>query len=275
MQSRSLNHFPVFRIYLGIYLSWIFIDSLFSAKALWSREGIVPQASLNLTYGVFPNVLNYLDSTFHIKLFLIFLTIFSLFFAMGIQRRWIALFLWYGWTCLLNRNNLIINPSIHYIGWLLLACTLVPSGEKWSFGKVKEDWIIPPELLIGAWILCAIGYFLSGYDKLFSASWVDGTALQKIITGSLGSYHAGKLISYFPPNLIKWLTWSIIALEMLFLPLVIFDRTRKWAWALTTALHLGILAFLSIPYIALGMLSLHLFLLDFSWFDKTRNELSP
>lgn len=279
--SKRFN-FPVFsiaRIYLGVYLIIVFITSFSSSAAIWSNEGFVPKANLNPTFGVFPNVLNYYDSPFQIKIFLILLMIIAAFFTIGLYRQWAAFLLWYGWTCLLNRNNMIINPSIHYIGWLLLATSIIPLGERWSVSKSKESWQIPPELITGAWILFSVGYFLSGFDKILSISWADGSALQKIISGPLGNMWAASFITVLPDWLMKGVTWLVIVLEILCLPLVLFTRTRKWLWIIVTFLQLNMLVFLSIPVITFGVLSFHIFLFNPGWF-KTRlavkkNKLTP
>jgi hypothetical protein len=260
-------HFAAFRIYLGLYLAIVFFLSLESSTTLWSREGFVPHASLNQTFGIFPNMLNYFDSPSQIRIFIFGLIAISLFFTFGLLRQLTAVLLWYGLTCLLNRNNLIINPSIHYNGWLLLACALIPSGEYWSLSRQNPDWQKPGIIAGGAWILFAVGYFLSGFDKLFSTSWVDGTALQKIIEGPFGNNLGTASFQLLPVQLTHLLSWLIIVIEMICLPFSIFQRTRQWAWMIATILQLCFLMFLSLSTIAAGMLALHLFLFDPKWFD--------
>jgi hypothetical protein len=258
--------FPLFRIYLGVYLLVVLSVSIGSAEALWSSNGLVPDASLNLTFGVFPNILNQLDSPRQIVGFLMALITFTVLFTIGWQRRIAAVLIWYGWTCLLNRNNMIINPSFHYIGWLILACSLIPPGERWSVAKARENWRLPYEIIFGAWILTSVGYFLSGFDKLLSVSWVDGTALLKIFSGPLGSPLGQALVTSVPNGTHHILTWMTIALEMLILPLALFGKTRKWSWLAATLFQAGLMVFMSIPQITFGMLSMHIFLFNPSWF---------
>ena len=259
--------FSIFRIYLGFYSAVVLMLSLKSSTILWSNEGFIPNARLNLTFGVFPNVLNHFDSPNQITLFLTGLIVLSILFSLGIYRRIVAILLWYGLTCLLNRNNLIINPSIHFNGWLLLCCSIIPSGEPWALSKQRENWSVPSITFFCGWILFSSGHFLSGFDKLFSESWIDGTAFQKIIDGPMGSSFGARMASLLPDWLMHALTWTVIAAEMICLPLAIFSRTKKWAWLICTLLQLNILVFLSVPVISTGMLAFHLFLFDPKWFN--------
>ncbi len=119
--------FSIFRIYLGFYLLFTIVTSIPSSVDIWSNEGIIPRSETNLTYGVFPNILNHYDAPHQIKVFIVILSLLSFLFMLGYARQWISFLLWYGWACLLNRNNLIFNPSIPYIVWLLLACCFIPS----------------------------------------------------------------------------------------------------------------------------------------------------
>ena len=268
MTACSPYQFSVFRIYLGSYVLFIFLSSLASSADIWSSEGIVPGADLNLTYGVFPNILNHYDSPSQIRIFLFILSFLSILFITGIGRRWTALLLWYGWTCLLNRNNMILNPAIHYTGWLLLACTIIPSGEPWSFIKGNKEWVMPKLIITGAWIVFATGYFAGGIDKFYSASWMDGTAVKKIMLCPLG-YNSNKIfIDLLPGVFFHFLNWFVIIAEIACLPLAIFSRTRIWSWLMATVLQVGILLTLDITPIVIGMLALHLLIFDKSWFAK-------
>ncbi len=264
--------FALFRMYAGLYLVVTFGMALYSAEALWSVDGLVGEASNNMTYGVFPNVLNVFDSPLEIQVFLVVYVLLAGLFMLGIQRNVVALMLWYGLACLLNRNNLILNPSLLYLGWILLACSLIPAGEPWSFGKSKRlssGWEMPGLLLAGCWLLFALGYSLSGVDKLQSESWVTGTAIAKIMGSPLGKPWNTGLLDTLPAFFFTALNYIVILFEVLCLPLAFFERTRKYAWLLVTIVQLGILIFLQVETIFFGMMALHLFLFDVRWLDKT------
>jgi hypothetical protein len=264
----------LFRIYLGCYLLVIFLFSFSSAADTWSKEGIVPRAESNLTYGIFPNLLAWYDSPGQVKTFLIVLSALSVLLITGAGRRWSALLLWYGWACLLNRNNLIINPSIHYTGWLLLACVLIPQGEPWALTRKNNEWKMPPLVFNGAWLIFAFGYFASGIDKLFSPSWLDGTAIEKILDSPLAFRFSQSTAHMMPAAVLNGINWLVIAAEMACLPLAIFSKTRKWAWLSVTLLQACILFTLNIPVIVFGMLSIHLFVIDHGWFVNKKRKVT-
>jgi hypothetical protein len=269
VKSFTIPQFSVFRIYLGLYLLYIFLDSLEASDAIWSSEGLVPQANLNLTYAVFPGILNYYDSPVQVKIFLYVLSLLAILFTIGIQRRAMAILLWYGWACLLNRNNLVINPSIHYIGWLLLVCAVIPAGEQGSFSKHKTGWSVPVLIEKAAWIFFALGYFLSGIDKLQSPSWMDGSAFKKILDCPLGYQWNHYITQGLPGTFFYLFNWVALGLEMICLPLALFKQTKRWAWCAATLLQAGILLTMNIAPIVFGMLTIHIFLFEAAWFRKS------
>ena len=181
----SPYQFAIFRICFGVYLLIHFVQLIPYGKELFSREGVLADPSLNLTYRLFPNVLEYFDAPGFVTVFLWVLVGLSLVFILGAGRRWSAILLWYGWACLFNRNNFINNPSLAYVGLLLLYSALVPKGEPLSLSKKNQDWVFPSGIFWSAWFLLAIGYSFSGYTKLFSPSWVDGTALHHLVMNPL------------------------------------------------------------------------------------------
>ena len=259
MNNYPPYQFSIFRLYTGIYLLIIFISAIPSAAAIWSNEGLVSKASSNLTYGVFPNILNHFDSPQEVKIFLIALAAFAGCYTIGFGRRWAGLFLWYGWTCLFNRNNLTLNPSIPYIGWLLLASCFVPTGEPWSINKKEDNWQMPKLISNGAWVLLILGYFFSGVDKLHSVSWANGTAIKKIMECHLGLGWNQWLSDNLPQQFFVMANWIAIGLELACLPLALFRRTRGLAWIFTLMLQVGISFILDIYPIVFGMLTILVF----------------
>jgi hypothetical protein len=83
---------------------------------------------------------------------------------------------------------LISNPSIAYVGLLLLLTTLVPGREPLRpFDRRAEsnDFYVPAAAYWTAWCLMAAGYTFSGIVKLASPSWVDGTAFWHVVQNPL------------------------------------------------------------------------------------------
>ena len=134
MKPMSAWQFTIFRIVFGLYLALHFAGLAPWAAEMFGARGIIPDPSLNPTYGLFPNPLNLDLPDSFVTGFTWVLAGLSLLFAAGIWRRGVSLLLWFGWACLFHRNNLILNPSIPLVGLLLLLCALRPPGEPWSRG---------------------------------------------------------------------------------------------------------------------------------------------
>ncbi len=277
MKSYSPYQFSLFRIILGIYLTIHFLLLLPYGTEIWSNLGILPEASLNLTHGFFPNILNHFDDPWMIKCFLLLAVLLAILFTMGIKRQWAGIFLWYVWVCLFDRNNLISNPGIPFVGWLLLCSAFIPPGEPWSWNKKarKENWEFPKILFVGAWIIMALSYTLSGLDKMMAPSWQDGTAIFHLLENPLArDWWFREALLLLPMPVLKLMAWGILALEILFLPLAIFGKTRKWVWLTMILMHLGILLVIDFADLTLGMLMIHWFTFDSRWF-KAKSVASP
>lgn len=257
MIAISKYQFATFRVLLGIYLCAHFIGLLPYGAELFSCKGVLPDAHLNFTHGILPNPLEHWDGPRFVAIFLRALLALSVCLTLGIARRVCALLLWYGWACLFNRNNLISNPSIPYVGLLLLFCALLPPMKRWQF---------PPALFWVAWGLLMIGYTFSGLEKLSGPSWMDGTAMLHVANNPLARPNLVRhLFVSLPLWVIRLATWGSLALEISFLPLCLFRGARPWAWLAVSALQLGILTMINFADLTFGMLMFHLFVFDPRW----------
>ena len=267
--------FAAFRIVLGLYLIQHFAFLLPYAGELFSRRGLIPVAALNLTHGLLPNPLERWDTPGVATAFVAAMLGLSLSLALGTFRRTTCLLLWYGWACLFNRNNLISNPSIPYVGLMFLLMVVVPPGEPlraWrGKGAAADDtgaWRFPWMVFFTAWTLMAVGYTFSGLDKLLSSpSWRDGTAMVHLVDNPLA--RPGPLRDLFlsmPAWVHKTFTYAALALEVLFLPLCLTRATRLVAWTAMLGMHLGLLTLVDFADLTFGMVMLHLFTFDPDWF---------
>ena len=265
--------FALFRVLLGLYLAAHFAHLVPYGRELFSREGILPDPSLNLTYGSFPNPLYVWDSPALVTVLLGALVALALLLALGIGRRLVAVALWFGWAALFHRNNLIANPSIPYVGMLLLLTSLVPPGEGWSLREraPREGWRFPWQVYWVAWILLAAGYTYSGLVKLGSPSWLDGTALAHVLRNPLARPNALREgLLALPPPALALLTWAALGAEIAALPLSLWRAGRAVAWAALVGLQIGILSVVSFADLTAGMLLAHLFVLDLRWWPLVR-----
>lgn len=270
MKIYSGWQFSVFRIIFGTYLSIHFAFLIPYASEIWGSKGMLPNPELNFTYGLFPNLLASFNSPSFITLFLIALFILALFITTGVFRRTSSLITWYGWACLFHQNNLISNPGIPMVGWLLLALVLVPAGEDFClFGKRNESWELPASLYWGAWLIVGVAYTVSGFDKLMAPSWQNGTAIEHLLHNPLArDWFFRDMLLHAPSIVTKLMTWFALILEIVFGFLCLFKKTRLLAWLGIMGMHLSILSMVNFPDLTIGVMMIHIFTIDPSWFQK-------
>lgn len=270
MKTTSPIQFTIFRIVFGIYLALHFGQLVPYGAELFGNRGVLADSRLNFTYGLFPNFLNHWDSPASIAAFLVALVLLALAFAAGFLRRAAAVLLWYGWACLFDRNNLINNPSIPYVGLILVLSLLVPAAEPWSVRRASRDWQFPGMVYWTAWILMAAGYSFSGWMKMQSPSWVDGSALDHVLNNPLARPgFARDLFLALPESWLRVVTWGTLALELLVLPLSFWRSTRMVMWCLLTGMNIAILFVIDFADLTVGMLVIHLFTYDRRWWRTT------
>jgi hypothetical protein len=239
------QQFAVWRLFFGAYLAFHFAQLVPHAVELFGAAGMMGEASLSPTASIFPNVLALIDhSEMALQAFLCLLVVGSCVFAVGRPYpRVISVLLWYGWAALFNRNVLISNPGLAYVGWLLLACSLVTVEPVLFKGKVVRQRLstdVFPWLYWGAWALVALGYSLSGLHKLDSPSWVDGSALRHVLQNPLArdTWIVSAVLA-LPPIFLRLATWGALGLELAFFPLGLFWRTRCLFWFAMLGLHVS------------------------------------
>ena len=274
--SITERQFALFRILLGGYLFVHFLRLIPYGRELFSREGVFPDPALNLTWGLFPNPLYRWDSPAAVRGILVASCLLSVLFAAGIWRRPVAVGLWFAWAALFHRNNLISNPSIPYVGLLLLLTVLVPVGEGWAPGGRRRDWCFPRSVYWVAWIALAAGYTYSGLVKLGSPSWLDGSALEHVLRNPLARPNVlREWLLALPDPVLEALTWSALALEIVALPVSFHRIGRFLSWASLLGLQLGILTVVSFADLTAGMLLAHFFVLDPDWWRRSGNQEPP
>ena len=250
--------FAAFRALLGLYLFVHAAELVPYAAELFSREGVLPDPAQNLLPPVFPSVLRLWDSAEAAFTLVASMAALSIALALGWRRRLVSLLLWYGWACLFNRNNLIANPSLPYVGLLLLVVAAAPPGEPRDPTRPSR-WRLPRDLERVVAFLLFAGYTYSGWTKLPAPSWVDGSALAHVLALPLARDLWLRELLLDQPSFLRLATWGALALELAALPLALAHRTRAWAWLLTTALQLGLLLLMDFTDLTLGMLLAHAF----------------
>jgi predicted DCC family thiol-disulfide oxidoreductase YuxK len=265
------GQYSLFRVIFGIYLLVHFAELVPWGAELFSNQGVLPAGTASPVLHLFPNVLAVWDSPAFVTVLLIAGTVLSALLALGWWDRLAAVALWYIWACLFGRNPLIANPGLPYVGWLLLAHACLPPAPYGSWAaRGRPDpggsWRMPQLLFTVAWILMALGYSYSGYTKMISPSWLDGTALVRVLNNPLARPGPVRdLLLTMPSGLSHLATWGALGLELSFAPLALVPRLRPILWSLLLAMHLTLIVVIDFADLSLGMVMVHLFTFNPAW----------
>lgn len=264
------GQYSLVRAIFGVYLAVHFGQLVLWGEEVFSERGMLP-ASASPLFKLFPGVFWIDDSAPFVTGVLISATLLSVAFALGVKDRFIALLLWWIWASLFDRNPLISNPGLPFVGWMLLAHAVLPRAPYGSVdARGRADpgagWRFPQALHLSAWVVMAAGYTYSGYTKLVSPSWIDGSAFAHVLQSPLA--RAGGVVDLLlslPSPVLSALTWGALGLELLFLPLALFARARPLLWVSLLAMHLGLITLVDFADLSLGMVMIHLFTFDPRW----------
>lgn len=271
------GQYSLYRIVFGAYLFVHFAMLIPWGRELFSSEGVLPAGASPLLK-LFPNIFLLTDAPVVVTSILIVATIASLFFAAGAFDRIAALAMAYILACLFGRNPLIANPSLPFVGWLLVAHAFLPPAPYFSWAARKRvdprgGWSMPPALFAAAWIVMSLGYTYSGYTKLVSPSWVDGTAMARVLANPLARPSFVRDLALTTPSvLMQFATWGALALELLYAPLALFRRVRPVIWLAMLLMHLGLMVLIDFADLSFGMVVLHLFTFDPAWVRRRAPE---
>jgi predicted DCC family thiol-disulfide oxidoreductase YuxK len=265
------GQYSFFRVVFGLYLTVHFFQLVPWGAELFSNRGVLPEASASPLIHLFPNVLALWDSPAFVTALLAGAVGLTIPFILGWHDRPAAVLLWYIWACLFGRNPLISNPGLPYVGWMLLAHAFIPAAPYGSLAaRGRPDpaggWYMPPGIFAAAWVLMALGYSYSGYTKLVSPSWLDGSALIRVLNNPLARPGpVREALLALPAWVLHVGAWGALGLELTFAPLALFRRLRPFVWSLMLLMHVSLILVLDFADLSLGMVMLHLFTFDPGW----------
>ncbi len=265
------GQYSLFRAVFATYLCVHFLQLLPWGAELFSNQGVLPQATASPLIHLFPNVLAVWDSPGVVTALL----------ALGrraeraVRDRPARSGGRAGAVVYLGvpvRPRSAHRQSEHPIRRLAAGGACVPAaGALWLVGGAGGvdpggGWRMPPAIFAAAWIVLALGYSYSGYTKLVSPSWRDGTALARVLDNPLArpGWLRETMLS-LPAWLLHLGTWASLALELSFAPLALLRRLRPWLWAVILLMHLSLIAFIDFADLSLGMVMIHLFTFDPGW----------
>jgi len=121
----------------------------------------------------------------------------------------------------------------------------------------------------------AVGYSLSGLDKALSPSWQDGSALSHVLGNPLSRDHGLVRLMLSQPEFLRYSTWGALGLEILFLPLSLWSRSRPWIWLAMVGMQVGILFLVDFADLTFGVLMLHGMTFDARWLAAAKDRSEP
>lgn len=146
-----------------------------------------------------------------------------------------------------NRNPLILDGEdsvFRLVGFYLM---LMPSGRAWSVDR----WLFVPGSadacpLAPAWSLrllqlqMVVIFVAAAGFKLGGSAWLDGTALSYVVRldDTFGRFQIPGLL-FEIPLLVRLMTWTVVAVELLAPLFLWFRETRRWALLLIVLFHLS------------------------------------
>lgn len=270
------GQYSIFRVTFGIYLFVHFLHLVPWGAEMFSNQGVLADGSLSPFFSLFPNIFLLWDGPYFVTGVLVVACWLCAVFALGWRDRLAAVLLWYILACLFGRNPLILNPGLPYVGLLLILHAMLPSAPYGSLparGRVDPDggWKLTPSLFAVAWILMAVGYTYSGYTKLISPSWQDGSAFQRLLENPLARPTGLRIWALTLPSwLLQVATYGALGLELLFAPLACMRKLRPWVWFAMLLMHFCLLVLIDFADLSLGMVMLHFFTFNPDWIVPRR-----
>ncbi|MCH9680405.1 MAG: hypothetical protein K0V04_03140 [Deltaproteobacteria bacterium] len=256
------HSWAMLRVGLGIYLMWHWLALWPHASELFSSTGMLPDASTSPLRHAFPNVLVLCDAPWACMVLLGMGLVASVTLIAGVGDRAGAVVSWYVLACFLGRNPLITNPSLPYVGLVLLVHAMAGPGRR----RGARPWRLSGSVYWALWVVMAVGYSYSGITKLVSPSWADGTAIIAVLHNPLARPNTlRELMLALSPALTTAMTWGVLVLEIGFAPLALVRRLRPWLWVSMVLMHIGLIVLVDFADLSLGMVIVHAATFDPAW----------
>lgn len=145
-----------------------------------------------------------------------------------------------------NRNPLILDGEdgvFRLVGFYLM---LMPSGRAWSvdrwlFHRSADVCPMAPAWSLRLLQLQMVVIFVAAAGfKLGGSAWLDGTALSYVVRldDTFGRFRIPSLL-FEIPLLVRLMTWTVVAVELIAPLFLWFRETRRWALLLIMLFHLS------------------------------------
>lgn len=145
-----------------------------------------------------------------------------------------------------NRNPLILDGEDSVFRLVGFYLVLMPSGRTWSvdrwlFHQSKDACPLAPAWPLRLLQLQMVVIFVAAaLFKLGGSAWLDGTALSYVVRldDTFGRFRVPSL-PFEIPLLVRLMTWTVVAVELIAPLFLWFRETRRWALLLIVLFHLS------------------------------------
>ncbi len=260
----STTHFNFLRWSLAGYLFAFWISVWLSSSYFVGDSSFLPRSllyhPLDTWLGDFPSAFAFGGVKLTVSLALVSCVLLCLGIAMGPA----SISLWFFWASLLDRFPVASVPHEPFVGWLLLAFSLMTAmnGESWVMSKRKTSREVSRILYLGAWGLLCASYAISALLKLSSPLWREGAAVQHILNSPVVRpwVQSSALVDVIPTGVLEILNWGALVFELAPLLLVWHPRTRFYGWCVVTTFHVINIFLFQITEVSGGLLLFQVFL---------------
>lgn len=154
-----------------------------------------------------------------------------------------------------NQSALRVIPG--YVGWIFFTSLFIPTSEGSFLRNIKPEsnWSMPFDIHLMLIITLGFSFTFSGLTKFFSELWLQGRAIDHFLFNVRFNWNFKSLMT-LNSVITTGLNYMTMLIELLFLPLYLWSPTRKFAWHSLFFLFTGILFFMRIYVVSIGILSL-------------------
>jgi hypothetical protein len=269
-----------FRILFGLQLFNWFWQLYPNLDQFFTDNGILPRRELLVTYADRFSLLNLVGEWWQVALVWAVSCVVAILLTVGWRTRLMSILAFVLVSSFSWRSPLILDGSDFVFRVVPLWLAFTGAGDLWSIDALlRKDpptgrgWALPVRVLElqVAWI-----YLATGLEKLGGTAWIAGTA----------GYYALQLEHTFArpwardiaTNMLlsNLISWSTLAVELGFLPLVVIPTrfTRLVAAVAAAGMHTGILLFMNVGNFPVLMLSTCALFLPPEWIRRWIRRLT-
>lgn len=196
-------------------------------------------------------------------------------YALGLWPRVIAVCVWLFSMAMLNRHYHLKNfgDSVLRVSLFLLMFAPSPHALSWHPARATKSLTPtyhPPWLIRLFQIQLCTVYCCTGIAKLIgplSSTWYQGTSLHYALN-DFGLARFGPALLPLPLWVTAPLSYAVLFWEVAFVPLILFERTRRWALIFGITFHLATFVLLEIGWFAFYILAWYCAWIPDQWFTR-------